>query len=68
MYLNCHVTSYDHLIEGSCDFIGGSSSRHVKTLISLVTISTVKEMLKVCRLKMFLICHMTSPKHISRAM
>ena len=26
MYLFCHVISYDHFIEGSCDFMGGNPS------------------------------------------
>ena len=37
MYLICRVTSYDHLIEGSYEFMGGSSSRYVTNLKSLVT-------------------------------
>ena len=41
MYLICHVTSYDNLIEGSCKFMGGSSLLHVTTLISFLTISIV---------------------------
>ena len=35
MYLICHVTSYDHLIEVSCKFVGGSSLRYVTTLITI---------------------------------
>ena len=41
MFSNCHVTSHDHLIEGSCEFMGGSSLQYITTLISLVTISIV---------------------------
>ena len=41
MYLICHVTSHDHLIERACEFIGGNSLCYVTTLISLVTISIV---------------------------
>ena len=39
MYLICHATSYDHLIEESYEFMGGSSLQYVTTLASLVTIS-----------------------------
>ena len=47
MYLICHLTSHDHviddhLIEGSCKFTGGSSLRYVTTLITLVTVRIVK--------------------------
>ena len=41
MDLICHVTSHDHLIEGSCAFVGDSSFQYVTTLTSLVTIGTV---------------------------
>ena len=41
MYLICHVTLHDHLIERACEFIGGNSLCYVTTLISLVTISIV---------------------------
>ena len=34
------VTWQDHLIKGSCNFMGGSSSLHIPTLPSLVTIGT----------------------------
>ena len=33
MYLNCHVTSHDHLIKGSCKFMDGSSLWYVTALI-----------------------------------
>ena len=36
-YSICHVTKQDHLIDVPCKFMGGSSSRYVSTLISLVT-------------------------------
>ena len=35
MYLNCHVTSNDHLIEGLFKLMGGNSLRCVTALISL---------------------------------
>ena len=38
MYLICHVTSHNHLIEGTCKFMGGSFLRYVTTLICLVAI------------------------------
>ena len=41
IYLICHVASQDHLIEGSCKFMGGSSLWYVTTLINIVTISIV---------------------------
>ena len=41
MFLICQVTSTDHLTEESCKFMGGSSSRYVTTLTSLMTISIV---------------------------
>ena len=39
MYLNCHVTFHDYLIEGLSEFMGGSSLWYAAALISLVTIS-----------------------------
>ena len=41
MHLIFHVTSPGHLIEGSCEFTGGSSLRYVTILINLVTIIIV---------------------------
>ena len=41
MYLTCHITPHDNHIEGSCEFMGGSSLRYVTFLIGLVTISIV---------------------------
>ena len=38
VYLICHVTSHDHLIEGSCKFIGGSSLRYFTTVIGFMAI------------------------------
>ena len=34
----CHVAQQDHYVEMSCGFMGESSSPHVTTLKSLVTI------------------------------
>ena len=41
MYLTCHVTPQDHIIEVSCECMGGSSSPYVTTLTNLVTIGIV---------------------------
>ena len=41
MYLICHVTSHDHLIERAYKCMGGSSLCYDTTLISLATISIV---------------------------
>ena len=46
MHLVCHVTSHDHLIKGSCRFIGGSSLQYVTTVVSVVIISLVT--LEIC--------------------
>ena len=40
MYLICYMTSHNHLMEKSYQFIGGSSLRYLDTLISHLTIST----------------------------
>ena len=37
-YLISHVTLLNHVIEGSCDFISGSSSLYFNTLPSLVAV------------------------------
>ena len=58
MYLICHVTLQDHLIQGSCKFIGGSSLQYITMLASLMTIDIVIAEIK------FLICHVTSRKHM----
>ena len=39
MYIICHLTQQDHSVEMSCVFMGQSSSSHVTTLKSLVTIT-----------------------------
>ena len=41
MVLVCHVILQDHVIKGSCDFMGYIPSRYVITLPILVTISIV---------------------------
>ena len=38
MYLLCHVTSHYHLIEGSCEFIGGTSLENVTILARFVIV------------------------------
>ena len=40
--LICDMIPRGHLIEGSCEFLGGSSSRFVITLTSFVTMDIVK--------------------------
>ena len=40
-YLICHVTSQNYVIEGSCNFMSGSSLLHANTLPSLLTLGLV---------------------------
>ena len=54
MYLICHVTSHDHLIERTCEFMGRISLCYVTTLISLVTMSIV--MVEMCRVTLVSTC------------
>ena len=58
MYLICHLTSDDPLIERACKFMGRSSLCYIITLIIFVAISIM--MVEIC----FLICHVTSPKYM----
>ena len=46
MYLIYQVTSHDYLIEEPWKFMGGSSSRYVSTLTSLVI--TGMEIVEIC--------------------
>ena len=41
MYLICHVTSHNYLIERPCKFVGSSFLCYATTLIILVTINIV---------------------------
>ena len=41
MVLVCNVISADHMINGSCDFVGRSQPRSVTILQILVTMATV---------------------------
>ena len=41
MYLVCHLTTHEHPIEGSWEFMGGSSLWYVIILLSLVIINIV---------------------------
>ena len=41
MVLVCHVISQDHLINGSYDFVGRSTSKQVTTLQNLAAIVTL---------------------------
>ena len=45
-YLICYVTSQNHLIEGSCNFMSVSSSCHVTTLPCLVALGIV--LVEIC--------------------
>ena len=54
--------SQDHLVEGSGKFMGGNSSRYVTTLISLVTINSIKLEL------VFLICLVASHEHMFKGL
>ena len=38
--LVCHMISKDHMIQGSCDFIGGIPSWNVTILLCLVVMGT----------------------------
>ena len=40
-YLICHVTSQNHVIEGSCNFMSGSSLLYVTTRPSLLGVGSV---------------------------
>ena len=57
MYLICHVTLHEHIIQTANEFTGGSSLCYITTLISLEIINTVM-------MEMFLICHVTSREQI----
>ena len=46
----CHVILQNHVIEGSCNFMNGSSSMYVTILPSLLAIGIVV-------LEIFLVCH-----------
>ena len=48
MYIIAHAILHEHLLEGSCEFMVGSSLRCVTTLISLVTISTMTLEIFIC--------------------
>ena len=46
MQLICHVTSYDQIIDSSCEFMGGSALCYLTTLENLVTKSI--GMVEIC--------------------
>ena len=56
-YLICHVTLQDHVIKGSCDFMEGSSSLYVTTMLCLVAINIVV-------VEIFSIYNVTSRDHV----
>ena len=47
-FLFCHVTSSDHMIKGTYDLVGGSSTTLVTTMVSSILIGIVK--LEICDL------------------
>ena len=42
MHLICHVTSFDQVLKGLRDFMGGKSSRQATTFARLVAINLVQ--------------------------
>ena len=56
-YLNYPVTSQDHMIEESRDFVGGNSSLYATTQLSMVANDNAV-------VEMFLICQAISPNHV----
>ena len=64
MVLVCHVISADHMINGSCDFVGRSQSRSVTILQILVAMATVivavfslsRDLLKAVSASYLLVC------------
>ena len=47
-FLFCHVTSSDHMIKGTYDLVGGSSTTLVTTMVSSILIGIVE--LEICDL------------------
>ena len=45
-YLTCHMTLQNHVIDGSSNFINGSSSGYITTLPSLMAIAML--VVKMC--------------------
>ena len=56
-----HVTTQDHAIEGSCNFVSGSSSLCITTLPSLVAVD------RHCGNGGALICHTIAHDHAIKA-
>ena len=57
-YLTCHVTSQNHMTEGSSNFISGSSSWYVTNLqFGGHRYCNIRD-------KMFLVCHMIKQDHV----
>ena len=46
MYLICHMTLHNHLIERACEFMGRNSLCYVTKLINLVTMRFL--MVEIC--------------------
>ena len=60
-FILCYVNSQDYFIEESCEFIGGSSSRHDTTLTTLTSLVTHEH----CESRyMFLNCPVTWRDHM----
>ena len=62
MYLICHMTSHDHLIERACEFMGGSSLCYVTTLMTCDHKHCDGGDIK------FLICRLTSREHMFKGL
>ena len=56
-YLICHMNLQNHVIEGSSNFMSGSSSWYISILPSVVA-------LRIVVVEMFLVCHMIKQDHI----
>ena len=58
MILVCHVILLDHVIKGSCDFIGKNPSTYVIILLGLVAINTL-----IAEIKVALVCQVILQDH-----
>ena len=58
MILVCHVILLDHVINGSCDFIGKNPSTYVIILLGLVAINTL-----IAEIKVALVCQVILQDH-----
>ena len=60
-YLICHVTSQNHVIDGSSNFVSWSSSWYVTILSCLVARNFV-----LVETKMLLVCHVIKINHVDK--